>query len=110
MNTSVQSDRYALCLAADAYIDSSPVTGLSTLEWSGASIPLSESAAVILKLCNGRNRVRDIVSHLRLRGRSDQFLNVHAFIDAACRRRWVTQVELPRSDKMSKVEPCVKYM
>lgn len=95
MQTSVHSDRYALCLAPDAYIDSSPETGLSTLRLPAGAIPLSDIAAVILKLCNGRNRRADILSHLRLRGFDDQLINVQAFIDAACRREWLVQVERP---------------
>lgn len=90
MNPSVYSEREALTLAPGASVESSPLSGLSALRIEGAAILLSDSAATILELCNGRNSRRQIFAQLRMRGLSTQPGELHEFLDVACRRQWVT--------------------
>ena len=90
MNPGVYSEREALTLAPGATVESSPLSGLSALRIEGAAVLLSDSAAAILKLCNGRNSRRQIFAQLRMRGLSTQPGEFQAFLDVACRRQWVT--------------------
>ena len=55
------------------------------------SIPLNESAALILEMCNGKYTAEEIVARV-LRTKDDGLADdVRAFLDAAVRRGWIVE-------------------
>lgn len=55
------------------------------------SIPLNESAALILEMCNGKYTAEEIVVRV-LRTKDDGLADdVRAFLDAAVRRGWIVE-------------------
>ncbi len=55
------------------------------------SVQLNETAATILRMCNGKHTGEDIVAHV-LRSRDDSLAeDVRAFLDAAQRRGWIVR-------------------
>ena len=58
---------------------------------SKGTVPLNETAATILGMCNGKHTAEEIVACI-LRTRNDNLADdVRAFLDAAQRRGWIVK-------------------
>jgi pyrroloquinoline quinone biosynthesis protein D len=83
--------RRTIRLAAGYLLQTGPSGSGHTLVSPKGPIPLNESAALILDLCNGTHTTEEVVAHvLRTKGDSLES-DVRAFIDAARRRGWIVE-------------------
>jgi pyrroloquinoline quinone biosynthesis protein D len=55
------------------------------------SIPLNDSAAMILEMCNGKHTAEEIVARVVRTGDDSLADDVRAFLDAAGRRGWIVE-------------------
>ncbi len=69
--------------------------GLHVLQLPAGSVPLSEGAAAILRLCNGRRRRAEIQLQLQALGYPQSSPFLESFLDAARHRNWVVELKLP---------------
>jgi hypothetical protein len=95
-----------LRLAPGARLERNPCDGLRMLRHPSGSVPLNDTAAEILALCDGRNTRRDVLA--RFKGSSLRCLrarHINAFIDAARKLAWITEDD---SDVLThqKAQPC----
>jgi hypothetical protein len=68
-----------------------PGTDLHILRFASGDIPLSEGAAMLLRLCDGTNDRAQIRAHLTGLGRPAIAAYVEAFLDAASKKRWIVE-------------------
>ncbi|MEJ0035750.1 MAG: hypothetical protein WDO68_06685 [Gammaproteobacteria bacterium] len=82
--------------------------GLHMLHLPDGSIPLSEGAAAILRLCNGRHSRAEIQLQLQALGYSQSCAFLDPFLDAARARSWVVDLKLPVV-RSFQIPVCVEY-
>ena len=95
-------------LLPSARVECRPGTELHVLHLASTSVLLSEGAAVILGLCNGRHSRTDIQVRLIALGYHQLSQHVGPFLDAARDRSWVVDLKLPAVQSIQ--EPaCAEY-
>ena len=83
--------RRTIRLASGYQLHKGPSGSNQKLMSPKGSIPLNDSAAMILEMCNGKHTAEEIVARV-LRTKDDNLADdVRAFLDAAARRGWIVE-------------------
>jgi hypothetical protein len=83
-------------------------SNLQVLRLPKGPILLSEMAAAILRLCDGRHSRAQIQLHLQSLGHRQVSTFLDPFLDAARDRQWVVEIRLP-AIRAPRVSVCVEY-
>lgn len=91
-----------------AHIECRPGTNMHVLRLPDVSILLSEGAAAILELCNGRRSRTEIQLRLIALGHRHTSELLEPFLDAARERNWIVDLKLPATPSFE-VPVCAEY-
>jgi len=83
--------RRTIRLASGYQLQKGPSGSTDTLVSSKGSIPLNESAALILDQCNGKYTGEEIIARVLQAKDNSLAEDVRAFLDAARRRGWIVE-------------------
>ena len=92
MQHALKPARHVLRLADGARLECDWSAGIFALRFAGGAIPVNRTAARILALCDGRHTRGEVyVALTELCARRSQAQFIDAFMDAARKRRWITE-------------------
>ena len=103
------SQQGAPLLAPGARIERRSGSDLHVLFLPRGAIPLSEGAAAILRLCNGRSSRAEIQIRLVGLGYRPSSVFLDPFLDAALERKWVVEIQRPPHFILSPQTVCTEH-